>query len=294
MTYKQQLSIQADRVVDLDWYKTGIPTAFDPYLSSPSHRVRASGGVPRLAFELLAALGLSGLSTRHELVAIVNYYRNVALPEKQGSYKRALHLLDAQGLWRTYQTSFGHRRIVFVCLTDLGRSLLQTEGLPAVSSEWDAIEAGHRRASDGSQVEHTAAICMFQYHARQRGYLTLVCPTGDFGNAEPDSLIELGAQQLYVEVQGRGSNPIKRRNKWQNQATLQGCVAICAQTPRMAVHFAEEAQAPLRIPRGLITDLATLATGKPVNLWTHRWHSAYMPLEPLTEADGAPLFPVRP
>ncbi len=292
MSYQQQLLILADQVAALAWYKTGIPVAFDAYLAGPDHRVRAGGGVPRLAFELLAALGLSGWSTRRALTEIVNYYRGIALPEQQRSYKRAFHLLAAHGLWHTQQTSFGHRRAVFVWLTDLGRSLLQTEGLAAVSSEWELIEAGHRRAAEGGQMAHSAAICMFQHHARQRGYLTLACPTGDFGKAEPDSLVELGAQ-LYVEVQGRGSHPIKRRSKWQNQVTLQGCVAICAQTPRMAARFAEEAQATLRIRRGLITDLATLATEEPVNLWTHCWYSEYMPLEPITEADGAPLFPAQ-
>jgi len=95
---------------------------------------------------------------------------------------------------------------------------------------------------------------------------------------EPDAWLEDDAEQLYVEVQGRGGEAWRRADKWRSQYRLQGRVAICADTLFLAECLAHEAQIA-GVPVGYLTNLTDLADGIVKGLWTHRWRSQHSTLE---------------
>ena len=158
-----------------------------------------------------------------------------------------------------------------------------------VLSEWEEIEARHRRADGGEQFPHTAAICMFLHHARVRGFTTVACPVAPLNGAEPDALIRRGEWGIYVEIQRRGGAAWRRARKWRRQYELQGYAAICASSPGLAQELAHEAQVA-QVPQGVVTDLVTLARSAPQGLWTHSWASLHSPLQPVNEPDRASVF----
>jgi hypothetical protein len=267
----------AEHVNRLSWGALGVPEPLASLLIPPRRRRRLIAGGPagRLEFQLLAALGLSGWSVRDDLVRAVNYGR--PLQTGSGMYLRALARVAQAGLWQTRQVHIARRPLSLVRLTDLGRELLLACGVSVVVSEWERIEQAHRGRPE-EQPAHTAAICAFLYHARRYGYETQACPDSQ-APAEPDALIARGDEVYYVEVQRRGGAVARRAQKWWNLYQLQGCVVICATSPADARRFAAEARiAGAR--QGYVTDLATLAHGRPPELWTWRWRSLYSPLEP--------------
>jgi len=278
----QNLNALAERLRLLPWGEAGVPAPLDKLLDTGSRRV--DGGAGRVAFQLLAALGLSGWSARLDLQSAVNTIRRTS--QASGVYVRAWQALKQAGLYETHTAFFGRRPVAIARLTDLGRTLLAQAGVPTIASEWERIEASHRRAEEGEQMPHTSAICLFLHHARVRGYATEACPLGDLGGAEPDARITRAGCVMYVEVQRRGGAAWRRARKWHHQYALQGYAAICALTPAWARRLAAEAQL-VGVVIGYVTDLATLAGDAPVGLWTHCWRSPYSPLEAAADTAGA-------
>jgi len=282
----QDISALADRLRVLPWGEAGVPVPLDEILDTGSRR-RVDGGAGRVAFQLLAALGISGWSARLDLQSAVNTIRRTS--QANGVYVRAWQALKQAGLYETHTAFFGRRPVAIARLTDLGRTLLAQAGVPVIASEWERIEVSHRRAEEGEQMPHTSAICLFLHHARVRGYATEACPTlgeaamkdqvlGNVGRAEPDVMIVRDGRRTYVEVQRRGGAAWRRARKWHHQYALQGYAAICALTPAWARRLAAEAQL-VGVGIGYVTDLATLAGDAPAGLWTYCWRSPHSPLE---------------
>ena len=274
----------ADLLDALPWGARGVPEPLAPLLTREQASFKRSGGLPagRVEYQLLAALGLSGWSVRADLVQAVNLHKG--LRPRSGTYMAAFRRLSEAGLWQTHETGFSQRKLALVRLTPLGWQFLDATGMIVQASEWDIIETLHS-GNTARQLAHTAAICIFLHHARVRGYATWPCPTDPaFGHAEPDAAIARDEERTYVEVQGRGSVPWRKAQKWRNQADLQGYVAICAQTPAWARRLAAEAQI-VGVEIGYVTDLATLANGAPAGLWTLRWRSRHSPLEAVEDSE---------
>ncbi|MCX6031831.1 MAG: hypothetical protein NT169_21335 [Chloroflexi bacterium] len=265
---------------------TGVPAPVAEVLTPVRRYVRTlpkHTPLNRVEYELLAALAWSGWSLRAALTEAVNYHKY--LDRRSGTYKLAWQHLAQAGLWACVLVRAGGRRLAMVRLTDHGRTRLAQVGVTAVAAEWDLIAARHSGGASG-QLQHTGALCAFLYHARRHGYTGEPCPIlAHAGRAQPDVLIENAIQQLYVEVQGRGGESWRRRQKWINQMALQECVALCADTPAAAARLAREAQLA-GVPLGYATDLTSLATGATAGLWTLRWRSAYMPLERLDQQEA--------
>jgi len=178
-----------------------------------------------------------------------------------------------------------HRRMALVRLTERGGELLRQAGVPVVMCEWERCEQAHGRGREVEDVmQHTAAICAFLHHARQRGYTTEACPTArrSAPAIQPDAAVMRHGLRIYVEVQRRGGAGYRRAQKWRNQGQLQGFAAICAMTPGWAARLARQAQYA-GVSRGVVTALSTLVSQAPVALWTHRWLSLYGPLEEMVE-----------
>ena len=277
------LSELAERIHNLPWGLYGVPEPLTAYVPVAAQRRHLDGGAARITFELLGALALTGWSVRRDLLAVVNYRRE--LDDKSATYRQAWRTLTSAGLVGAQRARFGDRPVILTWLTDLGRTALSEAGVPVVLSEWETITAQHRGAQEVNQHQHTAAICMFLSHARRRGYATAACPPAP-SYAEPDALIEQAGQRIYVEVQRRGGVRHKHVAKWRNQLALQGFVAICTEFASQTTAFIREAQ-ELAQARGVITDLGTLAHDSQANLWTHCWPSAWAPAEVLdpTTAD---------
>ncbi len=281
MTY-EELAAQLRTV---PWGESGVPQPLAAVLVPRRTRPRPIAGEPpgRLEFLLLAALGLSGWSARVDLVQALNGGRG--LQPRSGSFRRALARLDASGLWVTQIASFNYRKIALVRLTERGAGLLQEAGVAVVASEWERAELAHALRGDAGRggvqglAPHTAAICTFLHHARQRGYTTEACPVvGDDTPAAPDAAVARGGLTLNTEVQLHGGEAHRKAQKWRNQERLQGFVALCAATPAWAIRLARQAQ-DQGVARGVATDLGTLASRAPAALWTLRWLSPYSPLE---------------
>lgn len=263
---------------------TGVPRALATVLT-PVTRYRRTlptrTPANRIEYELLAALALSGWSLRVALTEAVNFHRG--LDPRSGVYKQAWTRLTAAGLWDCQVARLGGQRgwqLALVRLTDAGWDRLAQVGVNAIESEWDTILARH--SGDATrQLPHTASLITFLYHARRHGYSSEPCPIlPHAGRAQPDALITDTHGSLYVEVQGRGGEIWRRRQKWANQVALQGQVALCAETPSAALRLAREAQ-QAGIRHGQATDLRSLAQSQMTGLWTLRWRSPYMPLDRL-------------
>jgi hypothetical protein len=259
----------------------GLPASLAGRLSLPRSRDLGNRAQGLVEYRLLGALAIAGWSYRRALVdALLTGWprpdgRPTATPFENGTFKRAFARLVAEGLWEECQIYLNGRPHILVRLTPLGRELLVEEGVACVESEWERMAAAHNGHGEG-QLPHTAACCVFAYHARRLGYRTELVPKVS-GPAEPDALIaRAGEQPWYVEVQRRGGEPAKRCIKWLNLAELQGFAAICAERPGDARRFAKEAQAA-RIRLGYVTDLASLRQtelDETAELWAWRWRGA--------------------
>lgn len=259
--------------------ETGRPPAAVAKYLSPMQRVARP---PRRSlawteYSLLAMLGWTGWSLRYALVQTQAEWWGVE--PTSGTFGRACVHLAQAGLWETTNVRLT-RTTSLVELTDLGKNLLRAVGIEPVESERVRMERLHRGSGSQRQIRHTAAVCAFAFHARKRGFDTLVCPPS-IKDAEPDLLItfEDERRRHYVEVQGRGGVPWRRTQKWRNLYRLQDHVAICAYTPEQAQRYAQEAkQAGVR--EGYITDLRTLHLTPLCPLWTHHWTGRFGALMP--------------
>jgi hypothetical protein len=245
---------------------TGIPQPLAAYLSNPRRIAQVRLSLPWIEYRLLAGLALSGWSLRYELIQAEAAYHDQ--DPRNGTFNRASTHLEQVGLWQVATVRLA-TSVALVRLTELGQRLLTEIGLAPVTSEWDRMETQHRGGD--RQLQHTAAACLFAFHARIRGYRVTLCPKVD-GQAEPDLMIEKMGKSTFVEVQGRGGEAWRRAAKWHSAYRLQGEAAICALTPAQAVRYAREAQRA-GVPCGRVTDLHTLYRDEPVGLWTHTWRS---------------------
>jgi hypothetical protein len=138
----QDISALAERLRVLPWGEAGVPAPLDEILDTGSRR-RVDGGAGRVAFQLLAALGISGWSARLDLQSAVNTIRRTS--QANGVYVRAWQALKQAGLYETHTAFFGRRPVAIARLTDLGRTLLAQAGVPVIASEWERTPALHLR-----------------------------------------------------------------------------------------------------------------------------------------------------
>ncbi|MGA1372756.1 MAG: hypothetical protein ACO3Z6_14230 [Pseudomonadales bacterium] len=241
-----------------------VPEPLSFHLSQRKRVARTRLNLPWTEYRLLAALALSGWSLRYGLIQAEAAMQGQH--PRNGTFIRAGAHLEKAGLWQVMTVRL-NASVSLVQLTPLGRQLLTEIGVTPVYSEWEELQQRHRGGQ--GQRHHNAAICLFAYHARLRGYEVRLCPNAD-GQAEPDVQLERDGELLYVEVQGRGGEIWQRTEKWWNAYRLQGESAICTVTPAQAIRYAEEAQRA-GVPRGRVTNLETLYLDAPASLWTHEW-----------------------
>jgi len=127
-----EIDILTKRLQRVPWGETGVPEALAGLLQ-PAVSRRVDGGGGRVAFQLLAGLGISGWSARLDVQTAVNGLRQIS--QANGTYGRAWHLLQAAGLYETHTASFGLRPFVLARLTPLGRTLLTQAGVEVVTVE---------------------------------------------------------------------------------------------------------------------------------------------------------------
>jgi hypothetical protein len=122
-----------------------------------------------------------------------------------------------------------------------------------------------------SQEKHTLATLCLAFHARLRGWDVKLVPEMEGTDARPDMLVQHDDLKYYVEFEF-GHNKEKKQ-KWSNQAELQGQVVFCTATPdqrkNLARHISEEGY------RGIGTDLGSLIAaqvkGDPGPLFLQSW-----------------------
>jgi hypothetical protein len=212
----------------------------------------------------LHAIARLGLSTRLEVLERVGAFSGVS--PKSGSLKRLMadlvsqHLLASEVLTMVLSRP---SRLAVCRLTEDGRELARTLGWEPVESDWDKLVRWHE---GDKQVQHTAGVLTFAYHARKRGWNCTVLPPVQDGQAAPDVLVEKDAERVYVEVEF-GED---RTEKWRAIKELQGLVALCAATGRKREKLVGECK--LDGLKGMATDLESLIqdTGQGP-LWLEQW-----------------------
>jgi hypothetical protein len=219
----------------------------------------------------LAILGITGWSLRLAIADAIAA-QGAAASAMSSSWKTVYSELESAGLWaqRTVEPANGlTAHIQVVTLTDLGRKVLRTVGLQPVPSEWDRLMG--ERGGD-AQGKHAGLVSAFTYHARLRGFATEVCPQVA-PPSEPDVLLTQGDERVYVEVEADSGEAERLKQKWRNQAGLQGCVAFCATAAETRKALAEDARHA--VSKGMATDLATLIGWVNAedysSLWAERW-----------------------
>ena len=139
-------------------------------------------------------------------------------------------------------------------LSPHGKILCREFGWEIYENEWQRMKRLHE--GDKGEERHTLAVLAFVYMARLRGYAAGVMPNIPKGwNSKPDALVERDGEQLFVEVEL--SRHVKS-HKWQNMATDQGAIALCARNPKHREALLIDAQSFSNNVSIYATDLASL------------------------------------
>ena len=186
--------------------------------------------------------------------------------------RNAMQRMNAHGITSVYDVWIGeHEMQVYQALEQSGDLTVRVLGAIVDEGNFEKhvgedLERVLRLLGGERKKAHAAAVSVFAYHARRRGYRTEVIPEVE-GPAEPDVLIVKDGEKAYVEVEaGRD-----KEAKWRNEARLQGFVAVCAVKQAGQDALVEEIKA-LGIP-GRATHIERLAKDKTnqVSLWAEEW-----------------------
>jgi hypothetical protein len=218
---------------------------------------------------MIYLLGVKGWSARVEIATYLARAANVTVGG--GGTKNFIGQMLDEGF--AEQTMYGlelHTNVnfgVFRLLPD-GVKICRYLGHEPVESE---LEYLFRRHNGRAQKEHTIAMLCFAFHARLRGWDVKLVPEMEGTDARPDMLVQHDDMKYYVEVEF-GHNKEKKQ-KWSNQAELQGLVVFCTATPdqrkNLAHHISEKGY------QGIGTDLGSLIAaqvkGDPGPLFLQSW-----------------------
>ena len=153
------------------------------------HWRHAGQSFPR-DLKALTLLATSGWSSRLSLNHWLVQHDPKLSSTKTGAIGRLWTRMAARGLveQRTIPVSYRPRiQAALVWLSDDGYRFLREMGLPApLICEWDRLRLVH---NGPEQPVHTAMVVLAAHYLRQRGYLTLVCPTGLDSPYRPDLAI---------------------------------------------------------------------------------------------------------
>ena len=251
-----------------------MPAPLDKLLDTGSRR-RVDGGAGRVAFQLLAALGISGWSARLDLQSAVNTIRRTS--QANGAYVRAWRALKQAGLYETHTAFFGGRPVVIARLTDLGRTLLAQAGVPVVPRNGSASRpaiAGPARGSKCRTPRPSACSCtsagarLRHGGVPARGFRRRGTGCPHHAGGRPDLCGGTAAGRRGLAPGAQVASPVRAA----------GLRRHLRNNPKLAQELAAEAQVA-GVGIGYVTDLATLARDAPVGLWTHCWRSQHSPLE---------------
>ena len=156
---------------------------------------------------------------------------------------------------QTVQVSYRPKiQVALVWLSDDGYRFLREMGLPApIICEWDRLRLVH---NGPQQPVHTAMVVLTAHYMRQRGYHTLVCPTGLDSPYRPDlALFEpQTGHHCYVEVEaphsGGRAHAERLAHKWRQLVAHQDFAVICALNPEQRQRKIESAQKVVRTRTG--------------------------------------------
>jgi len=167
----------------------------------------------------------------------------------------------------------GLLKMTAVRLTDNGQELVSDLGWSVKENELERMRRLHEKGK--TENKHTAAVLVFTYHARLRGWKAGVMPQIETGNYRyaPDAVVAKGDQEYHVEVElsWKVADP-----KWRNMALHRRVVALCARHEKHQqaligdIESVIGANAPI-----MATNLRALFRGirdEPLGeLWLERW-----------------------
>ena len=234
---------------------------FPPLPAAPPPRFASLRERWRRAAMAVAAVA-AGMSVRQEVMDRVA--RAEGIGERSGSLKRLIESLAEEEFLaaRTLEVHLGPMpsRVAVLELGPRGRELAEAMGWAVREGDLGRLRRLHR----ADELEaHAAAVLIFLYQARVRGWRGMAMPEVP-GPAVPDAIVEKD-ERYFVEVERSGA---EKERKWRNLQALQGMAAICAPSPEVRQRLAADCRA-MGIP-GVATDLVSLLQ-KSGELWIERW-----------------------
>lgn len=160
-----------------------------------------------------------------------------------------------------------------VYLSDAGQDLVNLVGWQFEETELERMKRLHEKGK--VEKKHTAAVLAFSYHARHRGWKTLVMPEIDncIHHYAPDVVVTKDKNTFHVEVElsWKVAEP-----KWLNMARYKKAVAVCARHEKHQKTLIRDIESVIGSSEIIIaTNLRTLfqwiRNKVPGDLWLERW-----------------------
>ena len=153
--------------------------------------------------------------------------RASGIKPRSGSVRRIIQHLVDKGLVEeaVLRLTKPQTSVAVLRLTNSGRDLVQTLGWQVQENEWERL----MRLHEGDRFpQHTAAVLIFGFHARLRGWEVAVLPQVE-SPSPPDVWVGRKGEAYFVEVE---RSTKEHRAKWKHNAELNGgTVALVASTP---------------------------------------------------------------
>lgn len=234
------------------------PGMFDPYVIEPvppddvpvpgrlrkdtERRVRIE--IWRVMARLLNQIALTGRSLAKEIIHTYCRFhcpddpndrqKMLGLRTTERQCHRAIQNLQLMGFIEIYEVRIIRKNLVYLIieLTEEGKTYCRAYGWEPIESDWEILKKHHQGEK---QLKHSAAVLLFAFHARVRGWKVTLVPkaageTKPYDpDYDPDIRITKANIQMMVEVE---TNKVRKKvEKWLISGSAQRYAAICTLTP---------------------------------------------------------------
>ena len=200
-----------------------------------------------MLYRVLYWIAAAGYATRPDIALAMGIDMQILAARKSSllAIARACKTLEEEALIDQTQAKLWYSTFTLLRLTQTGVAYCK-EFFPwkVIPSDWNKLIQYHNGMRD---INHAAAVLVFSYQARLRGWAVEVMPHEKVLNTKPDVQISKNQESLYVEVEMKASHAKGKIDKWRKQDELQGNVVLCmlsAQGAANIAHYLKEKPFP--------------------------------------------------
>jgi hypothetical protein len=189
-------------------------------------------------YRTLYWIAVGGFSTRPDLALAMRMDMKTTEAKKASlrTIARACATLEKESLIVQTPANLWRMKLNLIRLTNYGVDYcVKSFDWPVIWNDWDKLIHHHNGLE---YIRHSAAVLIFAYHVRLRGWEAEVLPYEQLLNTEPDLLIKKQGIKLFVEIEMKASHAAAKQLKWSKQNQLQGCNAICMLSTQGAENIA--------------------------------------------------------